>query len=101
MTLNPSQSRYDNKEGRYDNKEGGYDNKEGGYDNKEDGSNNKSVRVYSSMMGTIELVSKLGSGHFGDVWEGLKGEKRIAIKLLQKASQSAILEMLEEISLLG
>ena len=53
------------------------------------------------MMATIELVKKLGSGHFGDVWEGLKGEKKIAIKLLQRESQSNILEMFEEISLLG
>ena len=68
-----------------------------GYDNKEE---NIKQTVYSRI-GSITLIKKLGSGHFGDVWEGKKGEKRIAIKLLQKVSQNTLLEMIEEISLLG
>jgi hypothetical protein len=58
-------------------------------------------KTLSSWQGSIVLERKLGSGHFGDVWQGKKGEKRIAVKLLQRASEEGILEMLEEISLLG
>ena len=72
----------------------------GGYVGRED-NNKQPERTVYSRIGSITLIKKLGSGHFGDVWEGKKEEKRMAIKFLQKASQNALLEMIEEISLLG
>jgi hypothetical protein len=72
----------------------------GGYGNTDIGKTND-AESFSSTIGTIVLMKKLGSGHFGDVWKAKKGEKIIAIKLLQKSTQSALNEMLEEVSLLG
>jgi len=72
-----------------------------GYVGNEGDNNKQSERTIYSKIESITLIKKLGSGHFGDVWEGKKGEKRMAVKLLQKASQNTLLEMIEEISLLG
>jgi len=72
----------------------------GGYGGEED-NNKQSGRTVYSRIGSITMIKKLGSGHFGDVWEGKKEEKRMAIKFLQKASQNTLLEMIGEISLLG
>jgi hypothetical protein len=49
----------------------------------------------------ISLVQKLGSGQFGDVWKGTQKNKSIAVKFLQKASEKALEELIEELSLLG
>jgi hypothetical protein len=60
-------------------------------------------QIVSSRTGSTDilLVKKLGSGHFGDIWEGKRGERRIAVKCLQMVSDKDTHEMLEEISLLG
>ena len=73
----------------------------GGYIGGEGDNNKQSDRTVYSRIGSITLIKKLGSGNFGDVWEGKKEEKRMAIKFLQNASQNTLLEMIEEISLLG
>jgi serine/threonine protein kinase len=72
----------------------------GGYVDEEN-NDQQSEKTDYPRIESITMIKKLGSGHFGDVWEGKKGEKRMAIKLLQKASQNTLLEMIEEISLLG
>jgi ankyrin repeat protein len=49
----------------------------------------------------IILEHKLGSGNFGDVWRGIYYGAPVAVKFLHKASEEAITEIVEELSLLG
>ena len=52
------------------------------------------------------LKKKLGSGQFGDVYSAVttkegKESKLVAVKFLQKADEKAIMDILDELSLLG
>jgi hypothetical protein len=46
-------------------------------------------------------VKKLGSGQFGDVFKAKQGDQTLAVKFLQKATEEALSEIVEELSLLG
>lgn len=52
-------------------------------------------------MHDITLDKKLGAGAFGEVWRGKHGSSDVAIKILQKITEEAMSQTMDELTLLG